>query len=77
VNVMTFISAKEPPDGLAVDGGEAVQLDGIEPPLAALDLGHPRLPHPDPPADLGLGEAGVPAALPQLPQEALIGRRLG
>ena len=56
---------REPPDGLAVDGGEVVQLDGIKPPLAVLYLGHPRLPHPDPPADLDLRDAGVMGSLHQ------------
>ena len=56
---------QEPPQGLAVDGGEAGQLDGIEPPLAALHLRHESLPRADLPADLGLGEAGIPARLPQ------------
>src|ERR1700676_5007092 len=62
--------AEEPRQGLAVDGGEPGQLDGIDPALAALHLRDERLPRADLPADLGLGEAGVLPCLPQAPQEA-------
>lgn len=34
MNVATFSLVKKPHDGLAVDGGEPYQLDGIESPLA-------------------------------------------
>jgi hypothetical protein len=56
VNVITFSSDKEPRQRLAVDRGEPCQLDGIEPPLAALYLGHEGLRPAEVLRNLGLCE---------------------